>query len=497
MSSKFPLFLLACFCYCLAIAQAPVEGNVSANDTVTLSVIRIFPDSFPNVSIIFKAQTPDKKPVWKLAPADLSVTEDGRPCNIVRLQKVSEERAVNTALVIDHSGSMSEDEPLRKWWDSLPPSAWKHKQITKRESTDGEVDSDEMIAVRISPQPPAWYHNPLWYAQQASLSYISSVKPGKDSVSIVGFAQTVDAVSPLSRNHGSAIATINGLYPSGATAFYDGVDRALEQLKNSGSIRAVIALTDGNDNTSQKSLQSVIQKAKKLNIPVFVIGLGDVEKTQLKKLARETGGESYFTNDKKQLASIYQTISRRIQSVYEVVYTSPSLSSADSTREVSLQFHIDDKFLDSRDLAVDLPDEVLSMLRKKEEEAARQAVIAATPDDGTYWSFIAGGIAVVLLGAGVVASKSRRKKQKSALLITNIFPNPSPGAVTVTFTCPAGEQPELIILNSAGSQVFSEQLQPESNTHQLNLEQLPAGNYVTLLKGSTAVSAAHQLVITR
>lgn len=301
-------------------SQTDVSGGIISHDTARVSVIRIYPDSFPNVSVIFKAETPSGKPIWNLTDTSISIVEDNQPCKIISLEKVSKNISVNTSLVIDHSGSMSEDKPLRDWMASLPPSAFKNVTYTMRQYTNGEVDSDDPIVIRQSPPTPDWYHTPFWYAQRAALDYIATINAAKDSVSIVAFSQEVDKVLSLTTDHNVLSSTINSLSPNGGTALYDAIDRALEGLNHADGIKAVIVMTDGEDNSSHKSLASVIAKAKKFGIPVFVIGLGDVNKKVLNRIANSTGGVAYFTDKKEELSSIYQMISKRIQSVYEVIY---------------------------------------------------------------------------------------------------------------------------------------------------------------------------------
>lgn len=487
--------LLFFFTATLLRAQPAVEGEIRAADTVRLSVIGVYPDSFPSVSVIFKAETPQGEPLWNLTTESVSVNEDSMSCKIISVEKISKNVTINTALVIDHSGSMSEDEPLHKWWDSLPPDAFKTRTITMRDYTDGEVNSDEPILVRTAPPNPPWYHTPLWYAQQASLTYLSTIDATKDPVAIVGFSENVDQVSPLSKNRGSLTNTINGLYPTGGTAFFDAVDRALDQFQNAQGINAVIAMTDGNDNRSRKSLASVIEKAKKLSIPVFVIGLGDVNRSVLKKLASQTGGIAYFTNNKEELGSIYLQISKRIQSVYELVYESPSLASTDTSRDVMLRFKVADEFLDSRTLDLQLPPEVIAKLKAKEDAAAQAA---AEPEPAPVWPYAAAGAVVLLAGAGILIARARKnpKKKQDALLITNIFPNPTSGPLTVQFTNSDSSIPaDLIISDMNGVELI--RVPATGASVQLDLGQFSSGTYLVMLQGSATASPVKQLVISK
>ncbi len=488
-----------CLLFCLAISlnlfsQTDVSGGIVSHDTARVSVIRIYPDSFPNVSVIFKAETPSGKPIWNLTDTSITIVEDNQPCKIISLEKVSKDKAVNTCLVIDHSGSMTEDEPLRAWWSSLPPSAFKIQKQTMREYTEGEVDSDSMINVRISPPTPEWYHNPLWYAQRAAKDYLASIDPKKDPVSLVAFSEDVDKVIPLTTTQGLISSAIDNLRPVGGTALYDAIDRALDELDKSDGIKAVIVMTDGQDNTSRKSLQSIIAKAKKYAIPVFIIGLGDVNKQVLNKLANQTGGVAYFTDKKEELSSIYQMISKRIQSVYEVVYLSPSLAYSDTSREIKLQFEIDKKYLDSRTLAVIIPTEVMERVKQKEQAQLTPPPATANDSPNTLL-YVSGGIILLLATTGVIVMKKRSKQNKEELIITNLFPNPSTGPFSITFQSNSASPLEAIITDMNGKVILSQSINQVPGEAQFDLTGTLPGDYLILLKGATASSQGKRLII--
>jgi copper homeostasis protein CutC len=60
--------------------------------------------------------------------------------------------------------------------------------------------------------------------------------------------------------------------------------------------RAVIALTDGGDNASTRTVAEIISLANRHRIRVFTIGLGSgINATELEQIALLTGGRYYQT----------------------------------------------------------------------------------------------------------------------------------------------------------------------------------------------------------
>ncbi len=488
------------FCIPELRAQNAVDGKILVHDTVRLEVIRLFPDSFPNVSVIFKASGPGGEAIYNLDSSSVHVFENDSPCKIISVKRISNDWAVNTALVVDHSGSMRMDDRLRKYWDSLPSSAWKLKRKTIREQTSGEVDSDSMIMVREAPADPTWYHTPLWYAQRAATTYVRKTDPRKDKNCLIGFSTDVDVSYSLNTSQDGIVSGINTLYPNGETAFYDAVSRAIDEADKGDGIRVVIAMTDGNDNNSRESLRAVIDKARQKRIPVYVIGLGDVDQTSLKRLARQTGGLAYFTNDASTLSEIYRRITLEIQSIYEVVYTSPSMSLADTTRDCQLYFEVDNKYLSSRSLPYVIPAEVVARIKAKEEAITAQAL----PVDPTEpvaepeipWGLI--GIGVTILGAGVLSARYLKKKtREEQLQIVNLYPNPVVGPLTVVLNTDITSMPgQVLITDAKGQIVFTEEFTTGS-AKDLNVSHLENGTYTLSVQAAGNLSSSKMFVVSK
>ncbi len=266
----------------LSYAQEKVKGTVYT-DSATLKIVNIYPDSFPKVSVVFTAETYKGEPVWQLTKEKMRVKENGQNCNVVSLQLVSKNKPVNLGVVIDHSSSMLDD--------SAAYSQFYRFNIP--------------------------YRSPLDNAKTAIKKFISGFDSTKDLVSVTGFSTTVSEKLPLTKNIAQVNLLVDSLNGDGNTALYDAIASSLEEIKKGYGLKIMIVLTDGENNSSQETLESVIAKSKKENIPVYVVGLGDVNKNVLQKIADETNGEFYFTPSASTLDSIYQSIRKKIQAFYD------------------------------------------------------------------------------------------------------------------------------------------------------------------------------------
>ncbi|MCL2460642.1 MAG: VWA domain-containing protein [Euryarchaeota archaeon] len=107
----------------------------------------------------------------------------------------------------------------------------------------------------------------------------------------------------------NATSIISGLPKNGgSTALYDAIREANDEfIVNSPSdvVKIMIVLTDGQDNSSSVSPDSVIQTAVMNNIVIYTIGVGDVDRSVLTNIALSTGGMYYSANDFSELEDIF------------------------------------------------------------------------------------------------------------------------------------------------------------------------------------------------
>ena len=108
-NSLFALLLISTVCYG---QQDKVKGKLSSKDTADLTILKIAPANFPEVSVLFKAETRKGEPVWNLTKEKMNVLENEQACKVVLLEPVTQNKPINLGIVIDHSGSMAVDASL-------------------------------------------------------------------------------------------------------------------------------------------------------------------------------------------------------------------------------------------------------------------------------------------------------------------------------------------------------------------------------------------------
>ena len=120
----------------------------------------------------------------------------------------------------------------------------------------------------------------------------------------------------------------------GQTSLYDGIAAALDHLTlGSRDRKVLILISDGGDNASKHTLAQVLAMARQSTAIIYAIAIfdeqdGDQNPSVLKRFAKETGGEAFFPESSRDIASICEEIARDIRNQYTLTYA-PTIASQD------------------------------------------------------------------------------------------------------------------------------------------------------------------------
>ncbi|MDT8322767.1 MAG: VWA domain-containing protein [Bacteroidota bacterium] len=148
-------------------------------------------------------------------------------------------------------------------------------------------------------------------AKAAGLAFVGLMDSTTDEAAVFYFNSAVTLTLQMTSSSSSLINAVDGLPAGGATAVWDAIYAGINEVAASAgnSKRAVVALTDGGDNSSTRSPAEVIALAQQKNIRVFTVGLGSaINATTLEMIALLTGGLYYQTPSATELQNIFTTI---------------------------------------------------------------------------------------------------------------------------------------------------------------------------------------------
>ncbi|HEX3876687.1 MAG TPA: VWA domain-containing protein [Bryobacteraceae bacterium] len=169
------------------------------------------------------------------------------------------------------------------------------------------------------------------FEQQAATEFVHSVMTAKrDKAMLVSFDSSAEMVSDLVDQPNDIIKGINALRPGGGTALYDAIfyacrDKlALDQPKYKFR-RAIIVVTDGDDNFSHYTRDQALEMAQKADVAIYAISTNVTrDETEgdkvLKYLAKETGGQAYFPFKVEDLEQSFENIANELRHQYIILY---------------------------------------------------------------------------------------------------------------------------------------------------------------------------------
>lgn len=138
---------------------------------------------------------------------------------------------------------------------------------------------------------------------KAGAKQLVSLLSDKDDFSLLPFNTTASWASqnqPAAQGRQVSDSAIDSVFPAGQTALYDAIDQGYAHLleQPGDHIRALVVLTDGEDNKSSETLDQLLAKihpdAETHTIRIFTIAYGhDARRDVLQQIADSTQGKAY------------------------------------------------------------------------------------------------------------------------------------------------------------------------------------------------------------
>jgi Ca-activated chloride channel homolog len=169
------------------------------------------------------------------------------------------------------------------------------------------------------------------FEQQAATEFIHSVMNGsRDKAMVVSFSDAAELVSDLVEDPAKVVKSINDLRPGGGTALYDAIfyacrDKLSVDQPKYKFRRAIIILSDGDDNLSHYTRDQALEMAQKAEVAIYAISTNVTrDETEgdkvLKYFSKETGGQSYFPFKVEDLEQSFENIANELRHQYIVLY---------------------------------------------------------------------------------------------------------------------------------------------------------------------------------
>ena len=169
------------------------------------------------------------------------------------------------------------------------------------------------------------------FEQAAAIEFLNQIiRPNFDKAFTIGFDTTPEVTQDFTDNTEALSHGVRMLRPGGGTAMYDALYYAcrdkLTTTKDTGSVRrAVILLTDGEDNQSHVTREEAIEMAQHAEVIVYTIstnvsGMKSHGDKVLERIADATGGRAFFPFKVEDVTDAFTQIQDELRSQYALSY---------------------------------------------------------------------------------------------------------------------------------------------------------------------------------
>jgi len=179
----------------------------------------------------------------------------------------------------------------------------------------------------------------------AALDLVKQSNP-EDEVFIVNFNDDTHIDQTLTNDVKALQAALARMQARGGTAMRDALSQSIDYVKKNGKKdkKVLVVVTDGNDNSSNISIEQLLRKSQNSDVLIYAIGLLNEEEARearaakkvLRALAEASGGQDYYPKSLSDVEEITPRVAHEIRNQYILGYTSSNQALDGTFRQVKV-----------------------------------------------------------------------------------------------------------------------------------------------------------------
>jgi VWFA-related protein len=163
----------------------------------------------------------------------------------------------------------------------------------------------------------------------------------QDSVAIYTFDQRLVIRQEFTTDKNAAKRAALRTRAEGATALFDALSGAAQELSQRSGKKVLILFTDGDDNSSALNASAAVARAKKAGVPLYTIAEGEAMHSKnlrklLDDLSQRTGGAAYEVKKPGEIEQVFHEISEDLRHLYMISYRPPQGTNDGKWRKIEL-----------------------------------------------------------------------------------------------------------------------------------------------------------------
>lgn len=186
------------------------------------------------------------------------------------------------------------------------------------------------------------------FEQEAAIEFLNQiVRPHQDKAFVVSFDSIANVEQEMTNDVGRLSQGVRQIRAGGGTALFDAIyfasrDVLMKNRDNTPVRRAIILLSDGDDNQSRVTREEAIEMAQRAEVILYTIStdlsntFGKGEKV-LERLADATGGRAFHPFKLEEVANAFTDIQDELRSQYAMAYRPANLIADGSYRTIDIE----------------------------------------------------------------------------------------------------------------------------------------------------------------
>ena len=219
------------------------------------------------------------------------------------------------------------------------------KPVSKIRSFSSQTDLPLQVALLVDASNSV--RDRFKFEQEAAIEFLNQIiRPNYDKAVVIGFDVTPEVTQDFTDNSEYLAKGVRSLRPGGGTAMFDAIyfacrDKLMKAPRSGAIRRAVIVLSDGDDNQSHVSREEAIEMAQRAETIIYTIstnvsGAKNKGDRILERMSEATGGRAFFPFKIQDVADAFTEIQDELRSQYLISYTPPDLIADGHFRPVEI-----------------------------------------------------------------------------------------------------------------------------------------------------------------
>ncbi len=176
--------------------------------------------------------------------------------------------------------------------------------------------------------------------KNAMVKLIDELGPA-DSVAIYTFDERLVIRQDFTTDKNVAKRAALRTRAEGATALFDALSEAAQELSRRSGKKVLILFTDGDDNSSALNASAAVARAKKAGVPLYTIAEGEATHSHnlrklLDELSERTGGAAYEVKKPAEMEQVFHEISEDVRHLYMISYRPPEGANDGKWRKIDV-----------------------------------------------------------------------------------------------------------------------------------------------------------------